>query len=59
MVKALNEWMRRFIEEPARFEREFVTVNQFLKDEADGREPTYGESGARYMEQLAAECPID
>ena len=59
MVKALNEWMRRFIEEPGRFEHEFETVNQFLKDEAEGREPTYGETGAAYMAQIAAEMPAD
>jgi hypothetical protein len=49
--------MRRFIQEPERFEAEFRTVNQFLADEADGREPTYGETSAAYMEQLARENP--
>jgi len=59
MVKAFNEWMRRFIEEPARFEHEFQTVNQFLKDEAEGREPTYGEVCVPYLQKLAAEAPAD
>ena len=57
MAKCFNEWMRRFIEEPDRFAREFETVNQFVADEQDGREPTYGESSAAYMAQLATECP--
>lgn len=55
MVKCFNEWMRRFIDEPDRFEREFNTVNAFLKDYADGREPTYGETSASYMSQIATE----
>lgn len=59
MVKAFNEWMRRFIEEPDRFEREFQTVSQFVKDEAEGREPTYGEVCAPYLTQLASEMPAD
>lgn len=59
MAKALNERMRRFIEEPGRFEHEFQTVNQFLADEQEGREPSYGETGAAYMEQIASELPAD
>lgn len=59
MVKCFNEWMRRFIEEPDRFEREFKTVNAFLADEAGGREPSYGETSAAYMAQLASECPAE
>lgn len=57
MARAFNEWMRRFIEEPDRFEREFETVNQFLADEQGGREPSYGEASAAYMEQIAQEMP--
>lgn len=59
MAKCFNEWMRRFIEEPDRFEREFETVNQFLKDENEGCEPTYGETSAAYMQELATECPAE
>lgn len=59
MAEAFNEWMRRYIEDPARFEAEFNTVNQFLKDEADGREPSYGETSTAYMVQLASEMPAD
>ncbi|MBN9472278.1 MAG: hypothetical protein J0J10_26305 [Bosea sp.] len=55
MVKAFNEWMRRFIEEPERFEAEFRTVNKFLADEAEGREPSYGETSAAYLTQLVSE----
>lgn len=59
LVKCFNEWMRRFIQEPERFQREFATVNEFVKDEADGREPTYGETSAAYMAQLATEIRAD
>lgn len=58
MAKCFNEWMRRFIEYPERFEREFVTVAEFLKDDGEGREPTYGETCAAYMETLAADRPL-
>ena len=54
MVKAFNEWMRRYTEEAGRFEAEFRT-----KDEADGREPSYGETCTAYMSQLATEMPAE
>lgn len=59
MVKAFNEWMRRFIEEPDRFEREFQTVSEYQKDVAEGREPTYGEVCAPYLQKLADELPAE
>ena len=51
--------MRRYIEEPERFDAEFRTVNGFLKDEAEGREPSYGETCTAYMQQLAPEVPAE
>lgn len=59
MAKCFNEWMRRFINEPDAFQREFETVNDFLRDEGDGREPTYGEVSAAYMAKLATEVFAD
>jgi hypothetical protein len=59
MAKCFNEWMRRFIEEPDRFEREFETVNDFLADEANGKDPSYGETSSAYMAQLAKEVPAE
>lgn len=58
MAKCFNEWMRRFIEEPSRFEAEFRTVNQFLTDEASGREPSYGETSTAYMQQISTELRV-
>jgi hypothetical protein len=54
LAKAFNEWMRRFTEEPARFEHEFQTVGRFLTEKAEGREPTYGEHCAAYLEEVMA-----
>ena len=55
MAKCFNEWMRRFIEEPERFAREFQSVTEFQREEAEGKEPSYGESCAGYLTQLAGE----
>ncbi len=54
-VKTSNEWMRRFIEEPEQFAREFQSVSEFVKDEAEGREPSYGERCAAYQFKLLDE----
>jgi hypothetical protein len=55
MIRTDNEWMRRFIEEPENFEREFRTVQEFLKAAADGRDPDYGDICAAYRFQLLDE----
>ncbi len=55
MVQAFNEWMRRFMEEPEKFAHEFQAVNQFIKDEQAGVEPSYGQVCAGYMQRLAAQ----
>lgn len=51
-VAASNEWMRRFIEEPERFEREWQTVEGFKAEEASGAIPSYGERCEAYLELL-------
>ena len=55
MARAMNEWMRRYIEEPERFEREFETVRRFQADEISDGEPTYGKECAAYLFEIAAE----
>jgi hypothetical protein len=52
IAQALNEWMRRYIEDPKAFDAEFETVGQFLKEENEGEEPSYGVQGAAYMQKL-------
>lgn len=54
-VRATNEWMRRYIEEPERFNREWDTVALFRAEENAGTEPSYGERCESYLEQLMAE----
>ncbi len=56
-AEILNEWMRRYTQEPDKFEREFVTVGEFLKDESAGLEPSYGAVCAAYMEKINSELP--
>ena len=55
MAAAFNEWMRRFIEEPERFEVEFRQVNAFLADEKAGQEPSYGHGATEYLTKCHAE----
>jgi len=59
VASACDEWMRRYIEEPERFGREWQTVKQHLDEAASGKEHTYGKRCARYLVQLVAEsrCP--
>ncbi len=54
MAEAFNEWMRRYTDEPARFEAEFRTVGAFLQQMADGTEPTYGDECAAYLAEIMA-----
>ena len=55
MAAAFNEWMRRFIEEPERFEHEFQTVSTFQREDGSGREPSYGQTSTAYLHDIAAE----
>lgn len=50
MAELFNEWMRRYIENPDLFLREFEAVSQF-------KGGTYGDCAAAYMEKLNAEMP--
>lgn len=54
LVRLFNEWMRRFIDEPEKFEREFEAVKTFLEQEQNGFPVTYGQSCAAYLFSLAA-----
>ena len=55
MVKAFNEWMRRYIEEPGKFKAEFQAVMGFVRAEANGEEPTYGDNCTAYLHKLGEE----
>lgn len=53
MAAAFNEWMRRYTEDPTKFEVEFQTVGKYLADKAAGAEPSYGEVCAELMAEIA------
>jgi hypothetical protein len=55
VAAAFNEWMRRYTEDPTGFEAEFQSVGLYLNELAMGREPSYGETCAAYLEQLISE----
>lgn len=52
MSRAFNEWMRRYTDEPERFEAEFRTCSEFLTQTANGEEPSYGARCAAYLRQI-------
>jgi len=54
MARCFNLWMKRYTEEPERFAADFQTVAEFLQQQADGEEPTYGATCAQMMVDLAA-----
>ena len=53
MADAFNEWMRRYTEEPERFEREWQSVERYHADQDGGREPSYGRTCAAFLYKLA------
>lgn len=55
LAAALNEWMRRFTEDPQAFEAEFQTVSRFLAEVANGAEPSYGEVVVEYLAEIDAD----
>lgn len=55
MAKAFNEWMRRYIEEPERFEVEFRAVKAFEAAEAEDQEPSYGRECTAYLQAILNE----
>jgi len=59
LAAADNEWMRRYTEEPEKFEREFQTVSKFLEETATGAEPSYGQKCAAYTVQLLTELAAE
>lgn len=46
---AFNEWMRRFIDDPAQFTREWKSVVQYMRDTEEGKEPSYGDEASAYL----------
>lgn len=59
MPAAFNEWMRRYIEEPERFEREWKTVGKYITERGSGTTPSYGESSTAYLQGIIVELQGD
>ncbi len=55
VASAFNEWMRRYTEEPEAFKHDWQNVTEFLAQEANGEEPTYGAECAAYLARLVEE----
>jgi len=55
IIKVLNEWERRYVENPTKFESDFRTVIQYLDEIGKGLEPSYGEDCFAYMLKLDKE----
>ena len=52
---AFNEWMRLYTEEPARFRQGFESVVEFLCEQSEGQELSYGQRCDAYLAKLEAE----
>ena len=52
LAAAFNEWMRRYEEEPERFEREARSLKDFRASVAKGEEPTYGTCCVDYLNKI-------
>lgn len=55
LARVLNEWMRRYIENPEEYSREFEEVLRYLTDVDANVTPSYGEIGAEYCFELLGE----
>lgn len=58
LARLFNEWMRRFIDEPEKFARDFETVQLYLAQASKGEPTTYGDACTAYLNVLAAELGI-
>lgn len=58
VAAAFNCWLDEYENHPERFEHEWATIRQHLKEKAEGVEPTYGEECVAvlnsYIDKIAA-----
>jgi hypothetical protein len=55
VAAAFNEWTRRYIEDPKKFQSEWETIRVFLEQSARGVEPDAGAECAAYLVKLITE----
>ncbi len=51
-AKAFNLWMKKYTEQPEEFETEYTIIKEFLREQGDGKEPSYGQICAVYYYKL-------
>lgn len=56
---AFNEWMRRYIEDPAAFRATFQAVQQYEQERAGGKTPSYGETSVAFLLRLDRELDTE
>lgn len=52
LATAMNEWMRRYIDDPKAFAAEFESVIAFKGADDAGKVPDYGQNCAAYLLKL-------
>lgn len=52
VAAAMNEWQRRYIENPEQFEQEWSSISRTLQERAEGEEPSYGAVCADYLIEI-------
>lgn len=55
LAKVMNEWRRRYYDDPDQFENDMVTMKRFAAAVSQGVEPDVGTSDAAYIMFLAKE----
>ena len=55
LIWAMNEWMERFTQNPEEFEHHWKTVLQFLQQQENDEEPSYGRDCVDYIYSLIDE----
>lgn len=54
MIAAFNAWMKDYTENPETFRHQFQDVQEFLAEEAQGLEPSYGKDCVGLLKAYAA-----
>ena len=57
MIAAFNAWMKDYTENPDSFRQGFEDVVEFLSEEAQGLEPSYGKDCAALLQAYASKLP--
>jgi hypothetical protein len=53
LAEVFNEWMRLYIDEPEKFQSSWTSMKEFLLQEDQDLEPTYGTECAAFVFKIA------